>query len=375
MGKFWVKSVARWLSGMAITAGFFALLHLSLPVVEGQPREPAPIKVAARVISPFVMEEGGKLSGFGIDLWRSLAVEMGVESQFIPMDSVPKVLAAVEQKQADVGIANISITAEREQKFDFSYPMFSAGLQVMVRTANQSTEGPNLLNIIFSPTIRRFLGIALLMIIIGSHVVWLFERKRRESMVSKSYFPGIFEAAWWAAATLATQADQMPKGALSRVLAVFWMFVAVVFVALFTAAVTAELTVNRLQSDIRGIEDLSGRVVATSAGSTAAEYLQRHKFKAREFSSIEQAYDALINQTVDAVVFDAPVLMYFAAHEGKDQVKLVGDIFQEEKYGIVMPYRSPYRKSINQALLTLVENGTYQTLYNQYFKAQSETLR
>jgi polar amino acid transport system substrate-binding protein len=144
-----------------------------------------------------------------------------------------------------------------------------------------------------------------------------------------------------------------------------------VFVALFTAAVTTELTVNRLQGDIGGIDDLGGRVVATVSGSTAAEYLERHNFRTREFPLIEQAYDALINKRVDAVVFDAPVLLYYAAHEGKEQVKVVGNIFQEEKYGIAMPYRSLYRKSINRALLTLVEKGIYQTLYNQYFKPKN----
>jgi hypothetical protein len=41
-----------------------------------------------------------------------------------------------------------------------------------------------------------------------------------------------------AAATLSTQADEMPKSPWGRVVALIWMFTSVVFVAYFTAAVT-----------------------------------------------------------------------------------------------------------------------------------------
>lgn len=40
---------------------------------------------------------------------------------------------------------------------------------------------------------------------------------------------------WWAAGTLATQAEQMPRHWFARVLAILWMFVGVVFVAYYTA--------------------------------------------------------------------------------------------------------------------------------------------
>jgi polar amino acid transport system substrate-binding protein len=66
-------------------------------------------------------------------------------------------------------------------------------------------------------------------------------------------------------------------------------------------------------------------------------------------------------------VFDSGVLSYYAAHSGRNQVQVVGDIFKPEDYGIVVPIGSPLGKQIDVALLKLKENGTYQALYDQFF--------
>jgi polar amino acid transport system substrate-binding protein len=206
------------------------------------------------------------------------------------------------------------------------------------------------------------------MVIISSHLIWLFERHHPKSSISERYFPGIFEAAWWSASTLATQAEEMPRGALGRVMAVLWMFIAVLFVAYFTATVTAGMTAQSIQGNIQGLDDLNGRVVATTTGSTAANFLRGRSLKTLEFAKIEEAYDALLSQRADAVVFDAPVLMYYVAHEGQGKVQLVGEVIRDENYGILLQSNSPYRKPINKALLKLKENGMYQSLYSKWFQ-------
>ena len=343
---------------------------LLIPAESSQSAQP-PLRVVTRIIPPFVIQDGVDLSGFSIDLWRNIAAEIGTEFKFSAVATLPELLQAISAKKADLGIAAISITSERDRQFDFSYPTLNAGLQMMVRDLKQSPAAPNLFGVLFSAAMLQILGFALLMIAVIAHLVWAIERTHREAIISKNYFPGIFEAAWWASATLATQADQMPKGALTRIVAVLWMFTAVVFVALFTATFTTNLTVQQLQGDIKGIGDLGDRTVATTTGSTSAAFLRDRKLKVMEFPAIEQAYDALLNQQVDAIVADAPVLMYYAAHNGKGKVQLVGTVLKDENYGIVMPNNSPNRKRINTALLKLRENGTYQTLYEQYFKSAS----
>jgi polar amino acid transport system substrate-binding protein len=326
------------------------------------------LRVGTRLLPPFAMEDQGRFTGFSMELWQKVAAELGKTSTIVVYPTLPEVLSAVQAQKVDLAIAAISITADREQKLDFSYPMFNSGLQILVRSPKQSGFGPNLLRDLFSPVFLQLFGIALGMVLVAAHVIWLLERRQEKSAIAEAYFPGIFEAAWWAAATLATQAEEMPKGALGRVMAVFWMFVAVVFVAYFTATVTTSMTVQTLQGDIKNLNDLQNRTVATTAGSTAAEFLRSKSIKTLEVDKIESAYEALLKADADAVIFDAPVLMYYASHAGKGNVQLVGELLREESYGIALANNSPYRKPINSALLKLRENGSYQALYDEWFK-------
>ena len=350
---------------------------LTIGVVHSQPdlypTARSTLRVATRVIPPFVIQHGTDLSGFSIDLWRNLSTEMGLKSEFEVYPNVKQLLAAVEENKADLGIAAISITAAREEKFDFSYPIFSGGLQIMVRDPRLGGATANPFKSILTSTLPQLLGWAFLMIVSVAHIVWLFERHHQQSIISKHYFPGIFEAAWWAATTLVNQADQMPKNLMARVLALLWMFTSVVFIACFTAAFTTVLTVEQLQGDIKGIADLSGHTVATTTASTAAEFLHQRHIKLLEFAQIDNVYAALMTRKADAVMFDSGVLSYYATHEGKNKVQVVGNVLQPENYGIALPRDSQLRKEININLLKLRENGTYQALYDQFFTASDDS--
>lgn len=334
---------------------------------------PRTVRVATRVIPPMVIDDRGRLTGFSVDLWNGIAAKLNVTTEYKIAPDVGALLEDVRSGQADLGISAISITAERDRQFDFSQPMLEAGLQILVRGGGTAPSNPLLefLRLLTSPTIAVWLGIALLLIIVPAHIVWLVERRHEQGIIpDRRYFPGIFHAMWWAGATLATQAEQMPRHWIARVLAILWMFVGVVFVAYYTAQLTASLTVQQIRGAISGPDDLPGKRVATTRNSTAAAYLRSHKVDLLEVEQIDAAYQALIDKKVDAVVFDAPELSYYAGHDGKGKVQLVGPVFRKENFGIVFPIDSPLRKEVDRALLDLRENGTYQRLVDTWFGGQ-----
>ncbi len=328
-------------------------------------------KIGTRLVSPFVIEENGELGGFSIELWKNIAQELEVKSIFVKNGNVSELLNSVKSGQSDVGISAISVTSQREQDFDFSQPIFDSGLQILVRSQGSQSSISRLVDSLFTPEFLQLLGMMLLIILIPAHIVWLVERNHKGGFLENSnYFPGIFKVCWWAAATLATQAEEMPKGALGRIMAVIWMFISVVFIAYFTATVTTSLTVDRLQSNIKSPQDLVGKRVATIVNTTSANYLSQQKIATTEFKQIDEAFNALNSSNVDAVVYDAPILLYYAAHDGKGKVQVVGNIFRKESYAIALPNGSPYRKIINNALLSLQENGKYQEIYDKWFSTK-----
>jgi polar amino acid transport system substrate-binding protein len=353
---------------------FYAFMLVNTQVCAQQPNEP--IKVSTRQVAPFVMKQDGKFQGFSIDLWQALSNVLNRTFTLTERDTLQNLLASVENKEADVAISAISITSAREEKFDFSQPMFDAGLQIMVR-ADGSDGGFNLAavkNLLTSGSMPGLWTLLALLILIPAHIVWLVERRHPESIVSRSYFPGIFHAIWWATGAAHGQQLDYPKSAIGRGIAALSIFVSVIFIAFFTANVTTALTVQQLKGDINGPEDLPGKRVATVTGSTAAIYLRSNGIATAEGATVSEAIKALLDKQVDAVVFDAPVLLYYAAQEGKGKVNVVGGIFRREAYGILFPQNSPLRKPVNEALLKLRENGTYDTLYRKWFLKDDKAL-
>ena len=117
------------------------------------------------------------------------------------------------------------------------------------------------------------------------------------------------------------------------------------------------MTVNQLSSDIKGVNDLPGKQVATVKGSTAERYLQEHGMRVNAFDTIDGAYRALEKDKVVAVVYDQPILDYHVKMSGGSSMQVVGRLFQRQNYGIGLQQGSAYRKQINSALLQLREEG------------------
>lgn len=329
------------------------------------------VVVATRILPPLVVGQPGNLSGFSIELWNQIADRLKLRTEFRPAPDVRALLEEVRAGRAELGVAAISITSAREREFEFSQPILAAGLQIMVRGGGRDgSDNPlgDLLGLLFSKTSLIWLGAALLLILVPAHIVFFLERRHGTGIVpTDKYVPGIFHAMYWAAATLATQAETQPRQWLARVVALVWMFAGIVFVALYTAQLAAQLTVAQIQGGISGPDDLAGRSVATTRGSTAASVLRDLNAQVTEVSRIDEAYKALQGKEVDAVVFDAPVLLHYAANEGKGRVHLVGSPFRKEDYGIVFRPGDPLRRQVNATLLALREDGTYQRIYDRWF--------
>ena len=77
-----------------------------------------------------------------------------------------------------------------------------------------------------------------------------------------------------------------------------------------------------------------------------------------------------MNNDVEAVVFGAPMLLYYDANDGKGRVHMVGFIFRKEDYGMAFQPNNPLRRQVNNVLLVVLEDGTYQRLYGKWFTSR-----
>ena len=327
------------------------------------------LRVITRQISPFVIKDGDSYKGFSVELWAAIAKELDKPFHFVEKQNIKEILAGMAASEGDVAIAAISITADREEKFDFSQPMFESGLQILARSesGNAPSFFQQLWPLLTSTSTLFVLGLLAALIVVPAHIGWFVERKKENHLFPEKYFPGIFHAMYWATGAAAGQQPDPLYSGLGRVLSTFLVLGSLFFTSYFTATITTSLTVQQLKSDINGPEDLANRKVGTTNGSTAEAFAKGIRANVVGFDRIDDALAALEGKQVDAVIFDAPVLMYYAASKGQGKVRVVGGLLKKENYGILFPQGSNLRKPVNEALLKLRENGTYDTLYSRWF--------
>lgn len=323
------------------------------------------LTIATVTRPPFSVVENGRETGFSLDLWDALAEDLGRAYSIKRFDRFADMLDAVKQGTADAAVANISITASREQVMDFSQPIFESGLQIMIP---QGKSDVSVLSALLSRDLLLAIVAAFALLLGGGMLMWWFERR------SQPYFDhpprkALFPAFWWALNLVVNGGfeERVPRTAPGRVFGVFLVISSLFLVSLFVAKITAVMTVDAIQSSVRDVNDLYGKQVGTISGSTSANYLDNRDLQYVTYDDLETLLTAFEDNSIDAVVFDAPVLAYYATHRGKGATELVGPVFLRENYGIALPSGSALAEPINQSLLKLREDGAYLSIYRKWF--------
>lgn len=336
---------------------------------------PAPrvLTVATYDIEPFVMTGDGVKTGFTIDLLNEIGKRTGWTYRYVDKSTVKEILEQVTSKKVDAAAAAISITSGRSEVMDFSQPILNAGLQIAIPSGAMERSQPGLRNflaLLFSKTMAVWLLAALALTVIPAHIIWLLERRHRDSMVSRSYFPGIFQAFGWGLGMLAAAPDDAPRHWQTRALGVLWAFVSIIFVAYYTATLTANLTVEKFDAQIASPGDLVGRNVCAVANTTSTATLADLGVAYIGVTQNSDCYSGLKAGKFDAIVNDAPLLQFWVAHEGKGFATLAGPVFHHEDYGIAFPLGSELRKQADDALLSIRESGDFDLIKHKWLGAE-----
>lgn len=347
-----------------------ALLPLTATAAELKPL-PHSLTVAVSSFPPCVIRQAdGTLSGFDIELWQAIAKELKVHSTFklMPQDAL---LGSIAGGQAQVGMAGITIDAQREKTLDFSYGYLRSGLRILV--LKHSKPASLIITVghaLFNREMLKVLGLICIFLVICGFILWVAERGHDD--IDAKFKKGFPDAIWCslAIATTIGFGDIAPRRWLGRLITIPIFLAGVVVLGVVISQVNSTLMVQKLNlmaSTINGPEDLAGKRVATVRGTTSVTALAHLHAKVVAVDNITDAYAALADEGVDAVVYDNPNLLYYATHAGAGKVTVVGPIFDEQDYGIAMVDGSPLREPINRALLKLRENGVYDQIHSKWF--------
>lgn len=130
-------------------------------------------------------------------------------------------------------------------------------------------------------------------------------------------------------------------------------------------------------SDIQTTDDLADSLIGAQRGTTgealSRETAEEVGAEVRSYTTVEDAFSALENGQVDAVINDFPVSAARVQQTG-DALEIVDTIETGEQYGIAFPPDSELVGPFNEALQEIKDDGTYAEIYEEWFGQEPESI-
>ncbi|XP_047523202.1 glutamate receptor ionotropic, kainate 2 isoform X7 [Pieris napi] len=296
------------------------------------------------------------------------------------------------EQRADLAIADLTITYDREQVVDFTMPFMNLGISVLYRKPIK--QPPNLFSFLSPLSLdvwiymaTAYLGVSVLLFILARFSPYEWDNPRNcvdEPPVLENQFT-LLNSLWFTIGSLMQQgSDIAPKAVSTRMVAGMWWFFTLIMISSYTANLAAFLTVERMDSPIESAEDLAKQTKikygALKGGSTAA-FFRDSNFSTyqRMWSFMESARPSVFTTSnregeervmrgkgAYAYLMESTTIEYVV--ERNCDLTQVGGMLDSKGYGIAMPPNSPYRTAISGAVLKLQEEGKLHILKTKWWK-------
>uniref|UniRef100_A0A8D9ERV8 Glutamate receptor 1 n=1 Tax=Cacopsylla melanoneura TaxID=428564 RepID=A0A8D9ERV8_9HEMI len=295
-------------------------------------------------------------------------------------------------QKADLVLADLTITYDREQAVDFTMPFMNLGISILYRKPIK--QPPNLFSFLSPLSLdvwiymaTAYIGVSLLLFILARFTPYEWQNphpcnpdpEQLENQFS------LCNCLWFAIGSLMQQGcDFLPKAVSTRMVAGMWWFFTLIMISSYTANLAAFLTVERMDSPIESAEDLAKQTKikygALKGGSTVAFFRDSNiSTYQRMWSFMEATRPSVFTDSnsegVERVIkgkgnyaflMESTSIEYVV--ERNCDLTQVGGLLDSKGYGIAMPPNSPYRTALSGAVLKLQEEGRLHILKTRWWK-------
>ncbi|MBL6449118.1 transporter substrate-binding domain-containing protein [Fulvivirga sp. 29W222] len=323
--------------------------------------------IGVKQTPPFIIkEENGQYSGISIALWENIAKELRLDFEYKEYD-LNGLLGALRQGEVDVCINPLTVTSQRVEQFDFTQPFFITNLAIAVDKSQQN-KWLSFLSNFFSLAFLKAVLLLLLVLLSFGVLVWFFERGQNKEEFGPG-MKGIWNGLWWSAVTMTTvgYGDKSPKTIGGRVVALIWMFTAIIIISGFTASIASSLTVNELEFAVKGPKDLKKVHTLAVRASSGQQYLENNNIGHEETDNLKMALQQLAGEKVNAVVYDEPIMKYTIKNlDLGSKVAVIPSKFATQYYSFSLPKNSELRGRINPVLLSEINGREWRVILGEY---------
>ena len=324
-----------------------------------------PMTVGVHALPPYVMQnKDGSWYGLGIDMLDAMNRRLGREYRLV--EAMPDAMVQdVAGGKLDMALGGVPINAADEAVIDFSVPYYSGDLGVALRVVDKI--GPTMMfQLLTSPAFLYMLGLLTGPVFVIGALIWLLERRANPEQFEPRPARGVFSGFWWATVTMTTvgYGDKAPVTFFGRLLAMAWMFTALILAAITTAQLAAGLTSSLHTNFVDNIHDLSGLTVGTIADSPAATELDLLNIAVTSFETVPDGLEALESHDIDAFIYDRAILQW--SLDNYRDLYLSNLEFMQQNYALILPQNDPERDAINVAILQTLESQQWHLILERY---------
>ncbi|RVE64797.1 hypothetical protein OJAV_G00129480 [Oryzias javanicus] len=293
-------------------------------------------------------------------------------------------------RKADLAVAGLTITAEREKVIDFSKPFMTLGISIMYRVHLGRRPGYFSFLDPFSPGVWLFMLLAYLAV---SCVLFLVARltpyewynphpclKGRCNLLINQYSLG--NSFWFPVGGFMQQGSTIAPRALSTrcVSGVWWAFTLII-ISSYTANLAAFLTVQRMEVPIESVDDLADQTsieYGTMHGGSTMTFFQNSRYQTYQrmwnfmhskqpsvfVKSTEEGIARVLNSNY-AYLLESTMNEYY--HQRNCNLTQIGGLLDTKGYGVGMPLGSVYRDEFDLAILKLQEDNRLEILKRKWW--------
>ncbi|MCP4162129.1 MAG: transporter substrate-binding domain-containing protein [Deltaproteobacteria bacterium] len=322
-------------------------------------------KVAIRNSPPFIIiDKYNNLDGLSIDLWEAIARKHKISFEY-KITGFKETLRSLKDGSIDVAISPLTITKEREERFDFSMQYFPSGLTFASLPGNSVNMGhawKNIKKIVSSPNVKT--GFIIFLVLFTLFIIFSFVNFRNYyglEIDKKTTSLGKIISLFIISLFMTLGIDKN----IFRFRSVFmqlFSLILVVFGITISAGVFGLVTATLTQSvDSKPHYDLNSirfKRIAVMEGSTANMLLNKIKDK-QNIEIVKKVdpkgtIDALLNNEADLILGDWAQLSYWANQ--KKSIYVQNSFMRFEPYGWGFPENSKNKEVINCELIAMVRN-------------------
>lgn len=321
------------------------------------------ITMGVSEFEPNVIYSGNDIIGYDIDMWNEIASRANLTYDIKKFDQFNDLLASVDSGDVDVAMAGITITSERENRFDFSYPYMRSNLAVMSKK-----KGIDVFGVIFM-FLKESWGALLLFLgylLVFSTLIY-FAEYGKESFSDKPV-QGILDGMYFVNTTTTSTGygDKTPHTPFGKFISVIIMWVGIGIIFPYITGQMSNI-INEYNNTDRILEfkDLVGKKKAVVNYTTSENLMIQKNFDYSGMPNIDRCLRLLENNEIDMVVYDESLLRYIDKVQ-QYEIQPLRPIIQN--YGIAMKHNPDLKDRIDVAILSIIEDGTYQTIYDRWFK-------